>query len=104
MATPLVERVVFLTRPDGNFDETGLLADSGIQSATGLAAGGAIQVEYHSYRTLSGGVYTQVNGIQFTWYLSSANDTTVVSGINAFLARWPGYTGFTWSRSLSFGV
>lgn len=104
MATTYVERVVFLTKADASFDETGLLADSGIQGATNLAVGAAIQVEYHQYRTLSGGVYTPINGIQFTWYLTSTNDATVVSGLPGFLARWPGYVGFTWSRTLVFGT
>jgi len=103
-AVTLTERNIYLTRPDGNFDESGILADSGIQSAVGLAAGQAVQLFYHSYLTLSGGVYTQNPGLQLTLYLTSTNDATVVSGINAFAARWPGYTVYTWSKTISFGV
>jgi hypothetical protein len=104
LAVTLTERNIFLTRNDGNFDESSILADSSIQGATNLAAGTAIQLFYHSYLTLSGGVYTQHPGLQLTWYLSSANDATVVSGINAFASRWTDYTVFTWSKTITFGV
>lgn len=104
MATTYVERVLFMTKADSSFDQSGILADSSIQGATNLAVGTAVQVEYHTYLTLSGGVYTPVNGIMLIWYVTAANDATITSGIAAFAAHWPAYTVFTWSRSLSFGV
>lgn len=105
MSTTLTRRTIFIagTTPP-ILDLPGFKADTGVQGATNLAQGNAIQVFLRSYMTLSAGVYTEIYGLELVWLLTSTNDVTVVAGIAAFAARWTNYTIYTWSETIVFGT
>lgn len=106
MATTLTARTIILINPSNSYDETGIFADTSIQGFANLASGKALIPQYVQYAVWDSVnlVWSHGTAWELTGYVTAANDATIVSGISAFAARWPGYTVLTESATISFGV
>jgi hypothetical protein len=101
MPTSVVERTLLVEPPAGVVvSEDQVHANSFIQSSTQLSLGSQVLFGWYQSHVFSGGIWTINPVMYFIFYVSTANDATIVSGIAGLQASLPGWTIITYSRNM----